>query len=70
VRIGIDHHLLLFMTRLLRFAAAGLLLTGSLLTACNPNHDTDQISTESATTRHSTHPEPDSSGYAADSTQD
>ncbi|RTQ48612.1 hypothetical protein EJV47_16705 [Hymenobacter gummosus] len=52
------------MIRLLRFAAAGLLLSCSA--ACNNNHDTDQISTESPTTRHSTHPEPDSSGYAVD----
>lgn len=53
--------------RLLRSRFALLLLTTGLLAACNANHDTDQVSTESPTTRNSTHPEPDSSGYSVDS---
>ncbi|GAB2953228.1 hypothetical protein GCM10027048_18040 [Hymenobacter coalescens] len=48
-----------------RFAC--LLLTAGLFTACNTNHDTDQVSTESPTTRHSTAERPDSSGYSVDS---
>ncbi|WP_133257211.1 hypothetical protein [Hymenobacter edaphi] len=54
------------MLRLLHRAAA-LALAAALLAACDANHDTDQISTESPTTRHSTAPAPDSSGYAVDS---
>ncbi|MCC3156200.1 hypothetical protein LJ737_03075 [Hymenobacter sp. 15J16-1T3B] len=53
--------------RLLLHRAALLLLAAGLLTACNANHDTDQLSIESPTTRHSTAPEPDSSGYSVDS---
>lgn len=53
------------LTRLFRFALLGLLLAAA---ACDTNHDTDQISTESPTTRHSTDAEPDSSGYSVDST--
>lgn len=43
------------------------LLMAGLLAACSTNHDTDQVSTESPTTRHSTAPAPDSSGYSIDS---
>jgi hypothetical protein len=55
------------MLRTLRFGTASLLLAAGLLASCNTNHDPDQVSTESPTTRHSTAPEPDSSGYAVDS---
>ncbi|OON65601.1 hypothetical protein [Hymenobacter sp. CRA2] len=55
------------MRLLLRLVTCLLLLLAGSLTACNTNHDTDQISTESPTTRNSTAPKPDSSGYSVDS---
>jgi hypothetical protein len=48
------------------FSLAGTVLCIVLLAGCN--HDTDQISTESPSTRHSTADNPDSSSIVTDST--
>ncbi|GAA4390876.1 hypothetical protein [Hymenobacter koreensis] len=45
-----------------------IVLFALTLGSCSTDHDTDQISTESPTTRNSTAEQPNSSGYAPDTT--
>jgi hypothetical protein len=55
------------MSRTLLLVALLLLSSGALV-SCNPNRDTDQLSTESPSTRNSTAENPDSSSLPVDST--